>query len=398
MSDAAHSSTEASRLLQGLLIAAFLAGIVTPGLTLALDPAAEEARVAIRKENRTPAKFPTWPAESSALDALNKLPAEFDAWFNDHFGFRTALIRWHNLLKLATFRVAPNDKVVVGKDGWIFMNAEESIADFRGLNPFSEAELDEWQRALQVRQAWMKRAGAHYVFVVGPSKHSIYPEMMADAYTRLSPASRLDQLIERMRTATDVPVIDLRPTLLAAKTPDTTIYYPHGTHWNELGGYHAYAEIMRALARWDERLRPQPLSAFSQRLVTGRTDSWATKFHIEDLVTHSYTVLGRKRPPRPQLVAAEGFGASVERFETSFTEGGRRPNALLLRDSFGDNIRKLLAGHFERLTTVANGRTSSEDVARLLERERPSYVIDELVERSLMEPARRWLTARPPRR
>ncbi|GJM20721.1 MAG: hypothetical protein DHS20C15_06360 [Planctomycetota bacterium] len=380
-----------TRALQALLVVAFLAGIVTPGVSLLLDPESQAAREAILRETRKPAQAPELPRDLASLDAF---PARFEAWFNDFMGQRATLIRWHNALKLLVFGVSPSDTVLLGRDGWMFYNHPESIAEYRGLRPFSEAELDAWQAALEQRASWLAARNCRYLFVVGPSKHTIYPEKMVDAQTQLTATRRLDQLLERLRTRSKVATLDLRPALLAAKS-DALLYYPHGTHWNPLGGYYAYAAIMSAFAKDDPRFAPKPIEAFRLREQNGLADSWARKLHLGDLVTHEYTTVYYTGPNKAALVEAPHLSRYWEAYTTTADGSGGQLRGMLWRDSFGDNIRKLLALNFSRFTVGVNGRCPPEELAMAVMREQPQVLIDELVERALLDPPPEPLPGNP---
>ena len=86
--DSVLHDVDSRRPLQAVLVALFLAVISLPlAATLAgvdgADPGAE---------NRELAAFPhvdlAWPS-------IAALPANIGLWFDDHFGFRSTLIRWH---------------------------------------------------------------------------------------------------------------------------------------------------------------------------------------------------------------------------------------------------------------------------------------------------------------
>ena len=47
---------------------------------------------------------------------------KFEAYFNDHFGFRSQLVQTHNLLTYWLFRTSPLPKVIVGRQGWLFLS------------------------------------------------------------------------------------------------------------------------------------------------------------------------------------------------------------------------------------------------------------------------------------
>ena len=51
---------------------------------------------------------------------------DYESYFNDNFGFRGQLITCHNFLLVTVFRTSPLDRVVIGRDGWLYLTARPS--------------------------------------------------------------------------------------------------------------------------------------------------------------------------------------------------------------------------------------------------------------------------------
>ena len=68
-------------------------------------------------ENRELASFPS-------IEGLMASPADFGSrfavWFDDHFGFRSRLVRWYGEMRLFGLDVSPTSTVIKGRDGWFF--------------------------------------------------------------------------------------------------------------------------------------------------------------------------------------------------------------------------------------------------------------------------------------
>ncbi|HSQ35258.1 MAG TPA: hypothetical protein VLQ89_04620, partial [Candidatus Binatia bacterium] len=177
---------------------------------------------------------------------------KYEAWYNDHFTFRTRLVYLNNLLTYRMFHTAATAKVVIGKEGWLFLgniNPYFNEVDYyRNLKPFTIRELRHWQIILEQRRDWLRRRGIHYLFVIAPNKSTIYPEFMPTAIKKINPRSRQDQLLAHLRRYSTVKIVDLRPALLAAKKVRPA-YYRTDTHWNDWGGYVAYREVITSLRR-----------------------------------------------------------------------------------------------------------------------------------------------------
>jgi alginate O-acetyltransferase complex protein AlgJ len=262
-SEAPPESSSDGRLADRALIAVFLCAITLPliGMVAGLD-----AKHTL-EENRWLASPPEvrW-----SWGSLAQFPARAEAYFNDHFGFRTRLIQWLNYAKVAGLGVSPTPRVILGENGWLYYGAVE-LPYYRALTPLTEAELRSWQALLEDRRDWLAARGIKYLVVFAPNKSTIYPENMPRAYNRLDRLSRLDQLIAHLRSHTTLSVVDLRPALLEAKRREQ-VYYRTDTHWNNRGAYVGYAAIMESLSRWYPGLKPLPRSAFpdSHRKEPGR--------------------------------------------------------------------------------------------------------------------------------
>jgi hypothetical protein len=165
-------------------------------------------------EKRLPSAFPRW---SEPGVSFKTHLAGVEAWFNDHFGFRKRLIRFHHKWKRSLFKESSFSEVIMGRDGWLFYGGGRMIDNHRGTSLLSTSDLCAWQELLEARRDWLARHGIRYLFVVAPNKESIYPEQLPDWLGMPGPTRKLDQFIAHMRAHSTVEVLDLRPALLEAK-------------------------------------------------------------------------------------------------------------------------------------------------------------------------------------
>ena len=87
-------------------------------------------------ENRVLASRPELTLDRAALA---EFPAKFEAYFNDHFGYRQRLIHWLNIIKVAGLGVSPSPNVILGQDGWLF-HGGLYLDYFRAVEPFTPSE------------------------------------------------------------------------------------------------------------------------------------------------------------------------------------------------------------------------------------------------------------------
>ena len=368
-----RAQTTARRMGDALVLAGFLATLALPIGGRFLDPRADISTV---PENRIAAPLPNVRLRTASL---LRLPRAFDGWLRDGFGFRGPLIRWHNLVKLFVFGVTPTDEMVVGPDRWLFTTENRALEGHRGLYTLTEAELAVWARVLEARRDWLEARGAHYLFVLGPGKPSIYGEQLPPAIRR-GERTPLDQLAAYLGRHSDLRVVDVRRALVDARVGDRDedwLYYRLGSHWTERGALVAYREIVMRLRDWFPELDSWSESDF-ERIATDRPrDNMAVQLRVEDFLDQGSVRLRPRRKRRARESAVPASSATV--FEVA---GGDLPRAVVVHDSFGPALLPFLAEHFSRL------RAESETTFRpdVVLEERPDVVIQVMAERRLAAP------------
>ena len=212
-------------------------------------------------EKRVLAQFPHL---KSFPGGLKEYIAGLEACFNDHFGCRNRLIRWHIDWQLIYLRATGESGpiVIIGRDNWLFYAQNQMVEHYRGVRQFTTQNLRDWQALLEHRRDWLAQRGIKYVFVVAPDKHSIYPEYLPAGMTKVHPETKLDQFFTYMHAHSTVAVVDLRPALLNARRIAPT-YLKTDTHWNAFGGFVACQEIAKKLPGLE------PLSLASFALIGG---------------------------------------------------------------------------------------------------------------------------------
>src|SRR5436309_183016 len=96
-----------------------------------------------------------------------------------------------------------------------------------------------------------------------PPSHATPPR-----FRRLGTPSRLDQVVDWLRTRSRVPVVDLRDDLRQAKAHER-VYHRTGSHWNERGAFVAYQRVIEALRQWFPALSALPREAFEDAVEEG---------------------------------------------------------------------------------------------------------------------------------
>lgn len=161
-------------------------------------------------------------------------------YISDNIGFRDAFVKIGANIKYNVFRESTSEKVMLGKDGWLFYTPDNNIEIATGEYPLSNDDLAVIAENQQSISDYYKSIGVEYVLMLTPSKVSIYPEYlpMSDETVEKTP---VDIVSEYLKENTDVLVYNAKDTLLEAKAEDIgQLYHKTDTHWNQLGSYCVY--------------------------------------------------------------------------------------------------------------------------------------------------------------
>lgn len=363
-----------------LQIAVFLAVLVLPLANTNFHAKRQRSQTENRNLNAFP-KF-KWKAAS-----LNTYPIKFEAAFNDHFGFRSLLTRWHALLKMRVFGVSPLERVILGKDDWLYLT--ESAQEYQGTRYLKEDKAGQWARELKAKRAWLEARGIRYLLVVAPNKEEIYPEYLPSHIRRAREIRNLDVLFGALDDDFKKCVVDLRGSLLEGRKYGL-VFDRTDTHWSHLGAFLAVNEILARLHAWYPQLQPAPLDQRPRTPVWGYGGDLATMLGLNgELREERLTV-----SPAPAPFAAGALRwtqpwpeGSLQEPPYIFENPARDLTLLITGDSFGAGVLESLPGHFRRVVRlrpeIPYSAWFQEALPALVEAEKPDIYLDIFCSRSL---------------
>jgi alginate O-acetyltransferase complex protein AlgJ len=324
-------------------------------------------------ENRLLAAYPQRP---DGVAGLEKFQSGWEAYFNDHFGCRKVLVRWHNKLKWSLFEEKNARNVLMGTGGWMFASEKRMVEHFRGALPFTELELNDWQKLLERRRDWLAQRGIKYLFVLAPDKQSIYPEYLPAWLKDLGGQTKVDQFFAHMKAHSAVEVLDLRPSLIAAKK-SAPVYLKTDTHWNQFGSFIACENVIQTLARHQlPGLVYVALDSFDRtnRLAVGGdlVDMRGIRISMAESNAVFFT-------PKPGLPALETFIPTGEHVKDLAIAKNPHGNglAIIYTDSFGRGWIHFLSYQFGEADFFWQYHLDGP----LIERRKPVVVVNEMLER-----------------
>ncbi|TXJ52769.1 alginate O-acetyltransferase AlgX-related protein [Brachyspira aalborgi] len=194
-------------------------------------------------ENRTLASKPIFMSTN-----INEYPKKYEEYFNDYLPFRNELVKLKNLNDIFVFKNIISDRVLLGKNKWLFTKNVNSIGKYMGIERyyFTKEELEVAKNNLIHFRDELKKKNIDFILMVCPDKQFIYSEYMPDYIKRKSIKSGTDIFVEYIKNNIDIKVVYPKEELLKYKDK-YQLYYKYDNHWNNLGAYIGYSELMKSL-------------------------------------------------------------------------------------------------------------------------------------------------------
>jgi hypothetical protein len=318
---------------------------------------------------------------------LQKFFPKFEAFYNDHFGYRETFIRGYNRILHKYFGKSPVPDVLFGKDGWLFFTKNKTIEDYLGFEPLSSAELKAIGENLRNKQTWLASRGIQYLFIVAPGKQTVYPEYLPDYISSRRGRSQLDQVAEYLEGHPDLNFLDLRPTLLTAKCRHR-IYHRTDSHWNIRGAYAGYSKIMEKIQQMFPRLN---LTVQDYREIGNQVEKGgdlAVMIKMEESMREDTPIFEKDLhcsvAKKIDISAWETFGMLEKAFYTECSTGQLK--AIVFRDSFTSLLVPFMADHFEKAIFLWK-YYDHEILKELMPTFKPDIVIEQMGESRIFRDA-----------
>ncbi len=154
------------------------------------------------------------------------------------------------------------------------------------------------------------------------------------------------------------------------------MFYRTDTHWNALGAYVGYRELMRRLQPLFPAAQPRELTEFEVSQHEGPPLVLAEMLDTAELFQETHVVLAPRFARQARTV--ESSPATKDGIERSVSENPSAPlgHAVVLHDSFLVDVQPLLNEHWRQVHYFWTQEFPFEKIDEL----RPDIVIQEMVE------------------
>jgi hypothetical protein len=329
------------------------------------------------QENRVLAPAPAWPHR---LQDLKRFRDAADAYVADHFPARRHLIGLLNRLRLLA-GVSGSNRVIVGRDGWLFFDDDSHLGAARGDPPMPGPEVRAWLDVLAGRTDYVRARSARYLVVTPPAKETIYPQQGPAWYHGPSP-ERPTVVLRKLAQETGAgEFLYLYDAVAAATRAGEKTFSRHDTHWTSYGAYAGYVALIERLRAMGLKLEPpRPLSAFHRvpAQPKGGPRDLALMLGVSSFVHLDYPHFDN--PAAQAKLHTTYLGPKTDWTAPQVVDTGElgKPVLLMTRDSFSNELLPFLYPHFSRIVLVHN----QDGFWRpdLIERFKPDLVILETTE------------------
>ena len=173
----------------------------------------------------------------------------FNAYLEDHIGFRNLLVRISNQLDYSLFDELHADGVVQGKGHQLF--EYDYIRAYTGGDFLGEDNIDQRIRKLKFVQQYLKDSlNINFTLVFEPGKASFYPEYIPDKYFDNALPQTNYKYFKEKAIAYAVNFIDFNQWLKELKANAAyPLYAPNGTHWTTYGASIAADSLQKYIAK-----------------------------------------------------------------------------------------------------------------------------------------------------
>ncbi len=324
-------------------------------------------------ENRTMATMPTLK-----LQTYKTFAKDFEDYFNDNLPFRSQLITLNSTLELDLFGRASDDRVIIGKNHWLFYNdpADGSDLDsYLGDDLFTQPELEYFSQQCESVQQELAARGIEFVLFIAPNKERIYSENMPDCYGNPAENYRVLQVIQYLRQHTSVRVVYPYEEIMQKKAVlQENLYQKTDTHWNAIGGYVGTCALLKELGVDFPDITSNGITIRKGDQTAGDLAGMLNLTDCMRKYDFEYTVTGYD--VHNMQNTAYDFNEVI-----SYTAQGADPRRVYIyRDSFASAMAPYIGSQFDEVWMRKANSYSYEDFDAFA----PDVFVYEVVERSLV--------------
>jgi len=360
-----------SRVESLILVAVFSVVLILCSIVTLINCRSD--RKIVSYENRLASDFPS-------VELLSSCPSNYfvgiENFISDRFCFRTNLIASRNWLLYSLLNSSGNDKVILGRNQWMFYGAQEALLAQTNREPYSPLKLRDVAQSFKAKSEWLASHGIKYVLLLLPEKGSVYPEKLPHSLSILPGPSRLEALQNEIAQNRICAYVDGKAALVRAKSPDAPLFTKFDTHWNAAGAQCVLSELCRSLEL--------SLPALNKRIQVVKGGDLANMIALSAMFEEPLPQFDfKQRTAQTVLFEKPKAGDPLATNFAIFKNASAANNLKLLL--IGDSFTRTLMPYVSEIAADSTFiYTRDFDTDKIL-RSQPDVVVEEMVERHLFD-------------
>ncbi|MCM7771307.1 hypothetical protein M8S83_04215 [Enterobacter asburiae] len=294
----------------------------------------------------------------------------------------------------AGISVEPN-KVLIGKDGWLFLGngyANTLIAKRDGVNEANTPVISSLHDSMHAWKTYLEQQGVKsFSVTIGPDKDTIYDAYLP-AWAKHANASIIKKIIH---DNSDI-YIDTLSALKSTKEQSTIpLYFYTDTHWNHYGASVVFNLLRNVITdhemKWPALYTENDFSIkngtggdLAAFLRTNRINDIKMDINsgdIRNLKIKRIDYETGKEISSERMVAVEAPTIPTLIISDNALSNKR---VLWLRDSFGNAMSPFMSREFKEILQIHHGRVTPKMMKQMVQSFKPDYVIITVVERDAL--------------
>ncbi len=312
---------------------------------------------------------------------INRFFNNYTAYFEDNLGFKKTLSTLNSYYKFKLFRTSSKpDRVIVGKDSWLFSTEPEIAGDYQNLTSYAPSDLIKLKENIEEIENCYKQKNIKFAMIILPTKSSIYPEYLPDFVKRKSKPTKLSQLSQYMKHYPEITFIDMTDSFIKEKK-STELFYQHDIHINYAGGFLAYQTLINTLRKKDSVIEPMKRSYYYKRLVHIPNADLSNILSLDYKLLNDEWYLDKGAHKTFRKVEPSAYETVPIQQKTVKTEikNSKLPKAVIYRDSFFNLMMPYFSENFRECIYLWSYEMSQE----IIDKEKPDFVILEMTEATI---------------
>jgi alginate O-acetyltransferase complex protein AlgJ len=288
------------------------------------------------------------------ISNLDPFPKNYQNYFNDQFPFRQDLSFMNSLFCFFVFHQSPlPGEVELGKSGWLFYDQKESVV-YQGKFNLADWQISKMVKELHERTLKYRKKGIRFYIAFPPMKPEIYPEFLPMDFRRSPKGTVTDKIVNAIKEDTVIQYIDLKKALLKAKTHGW-LYYRTDNHWNMIGAFYGYTEIINRIRKDFPKIKPLGRADFYfnvEKYIWGNLSNIiGLSKYLDDIGYYPVLKNSKSKQLDPSHKKPD-WAAQIDYEVVKSTGDSTLPSMVIIRDSFTDSMMPYLDESFNKNTYI----------------------------------------------